>query len=135
MKLTGFYPLLLTTDVARAAAFYTTHLGFETVFAMDWYVQLRSSGERTYEMAIISHDHDTIPVAGRVPTQGLVLSFYVEDVDTIYDALRGAGLPVLTELRDEAFGQRHFVTADPDGVMIDIIKEIPPSPEFLAAYS
>ena len=135
MRPIGFYPLLLTTDLARAATFYTTHLGFETVFAMDWYVQLRSPGERAYEIAIIAYDHDTIPVESRMPTRGLVLSFNVEDVDGIYDELRQAGLPVLTELRDEAFGQRHFITADPDGVMIDIIKEIPPSPEFLAAYT
>jgi hypothetical protein len=37
-------------------------------------------------------------------------------------------------LRDEAFGQRHFITRDPAGVMIDVIKVIPPSEEFAAQY-
>jgi len=37
--------------------------------------------------------------------------------------------------RDEDFGQRHFITADPNGVLIDIIKPIPPSAEFLKQYS
>ncbi|MEM9268600.1 MAG: glyoxalase, partial [Pseudomonadota bacterium] len=36
---------------------------------------------------------------------------------------------------DEPFGQRHFITQDPNGVLIDVIKPIPPSPEFLAQFS
>ena len=46
-----------------------------------------------------------------------------------------AGLPILRSLRDEAFGQRHFITKDPNGVLIDVIKPIPPSAEFLAQYA
>ncbi|RZI75480.1 MAG: glyoxalase, partial [Variovorax sp.] len=41
----------------------------------------------------------------------------------------------LLTLRDEAFGQRHFITADPNGVLIDIVKPIPPSAEFAAQYA
>ncbi len=33
------------------------------------------------------------------------------------------------------FGQRHFITSDPNGVLIDVIKPIPPSPEFAAQYA
>ena len=47
---------------------------------------------------------------------------------------QAAGLPILLPLRDEAFGQRHFITRDPNGVLIDIIKPIPPSGEFAAQY-
>ena len=45
-----------------------------------------------------------------------------------------AGLPMLLPLRDEDFGQRHFITQDPNGVLIDVIKPIPPSAEFAAQY-
>ena len=38
-------------------------------------------------------------------------------------------------LRDEPFGQRHFMTHDPNGIYIDVIKPIPPSSEFLAQFS
>ena len=37
-------------------------------------------------------------------------------------------------LRSEDFGQRHFITRDPAGVMKDVIKVIPPSAEFAAQY-
>jgi hypothetical protein len=32
------------------------------------------------------------------------------------------------------FGQRHFITRDPNGVLIDVIKIIPPSEEESAQY-
>ena len=44
------------------------------------------------------------------------------------------GLPILLALRDEDFGQRHFITQDPDGVMIDVITPIAPSAAFQAQY-
>ena len=67
---------------------------------------------------------------------GLGGHFEVADVDAAYEQLvTGAGLPVLRELRSEDWGQRHFITADPNGVLIDVITNIPPSAEFLAQYS
>ena len=54
---------------------------------------------------------------------------------SVYERVRAAGLPILLTLRDEEFGQRHFITADPNGVLIDVIKPIPPSAEFLAHYA
>jgi uncharacterized glyoxalase superfamily protein PhnB len=65
----------------------------------------------------------------------MILNFEVKDPDAEYERARAAGLPILLALRDEAFGQRHFITADPNGVLIDIIKPIPPSGEFVAQYT
>jgi hypothetical protein len=42
---------------------------------------------------------------------------------------------LLLDIRDEDFGQRHFIVTDPNGVMIDVIKPIPPSAEFAAQYA
>jgi hypothetical protein len=65
---------------------------------------------------------------------GLILNFEVEDVDSEYERLRDAGLPLHLEIRSEDFGQRHFITSDPNGVLIDVIMVIPPSEEFAAQY-
>jgi catechol 2,3-dioxygenase-like lactoylglutathione lyase family enzyme len=66
---------------------------------------------------------------------GLLLNFEVEDVDAEHARLSAAGLPILLSLRDEAFGQRHFITSDPNGLLIDIIKPIPPTGEFAEQYT
>lgn len=135
MKVTSYYPVIMTSDVAATAAFYVEHFGFTPAFEADWYVHLVSTTDTAVNLAILDGDHETIPEAGRGRVSGLLINFEVEDVDTVHDRLVSAGLPVLRSLRDEDFGQRHFITADPNGVLIDIIKPIPPSAAFAAQYA
>ncbi|MBL0372118.1 VOC family protein [Rhizobium sp. KVB221] len=135
MKATSYYPVLLVNDVTASARFYETHFGFRSLFSSDWYVHLQSATDETVNLAFVAVDHDTVPEQGRRPASGIILNFEVEDTDRIYAAVQEAGMPILRSLRDEAFGQRHFITADPNGVMIDVIKPIPPSAEFAGQYS
>lgn len=135
MKTTSYYPVIMPDDVAATAAFYKSHFRFEAVFSSDWYVHLQSGEQENVALAVLDRTHSTIPAAARGTISGLLLNFEVEDVDGVYDELVAAGLPVLKELCDEDFGQRHFITADPNGVLIDIIKPIPPSEAFAAQYA
>lgn len=135
MRATSYYPVIMTGDIAGTASFYTEHFGFEPLFSADWYVHLQSKESEHVKLAILDGSHETIPEAGRGHVSGLLLNFEVEDVDAVYERLKAAGLPIRRDIRDEDFGQRHFITADPNGVLIDIITPIPPSAEFAALYS
>lgn len=134
MKTTSYYPVLMTGDVAGTAAFYKEHFRFEALFESDWYVHLRSSEDKRVNLGLVQGDHETIPEAGRGRVSGLLINFEVRDPDAVYERAKAAGLHILLPLRDEPFGQRHFITADPNGVLIDVIKPIPPTPEFAAQY-
>ncbi|NGN41171.1 glyoxalase [Mesorhizobium sp. CGMCC 1.15528] len=135
MKTTSYYPVIMTDDVAGTAAFYTTHLRFAPLFESDWYVHLQSSEDKRVNLGIVEADHETIPEPARGRSAaGLLINFEVKDPDAIYERIQAAGLPILRTLRDEPFGQRHFIIADPNGVLIDVIKPIPPSEEFAAQY-
>ena len=134
MKATSYYPVIMTDDVAGTAAFYKEHFRFEALFSAEWYIHLQSKESEHVTLAILDGNHETIPASGRGKVSGLLLNFEVEDVDTIYERLKAAGLPIRLDIRDEDFGQRHFITADPNGVLIDIVKPIPPSAEFAAMY-
>lgn len=135
MRTTSYYPVLMTGDVAATAEFYAKHFDFEPLFEADWYVHLSARGDRSINLAILDGAHETIPEAGRGRASGILLNFEVEDVDAVHDRLASAGLPILRPLRDEDFGQRHFITADPNGVLIDIITPIPPKGEFAGQYT
>jgi uncharacterized glyoxalase superfamily protein PhnB len=135
VKVTSYYPVIMTERVEETAAFYIEHFGFQESFTSDWYVHLQSAEDSAINLAILNGQHETIPVQGRGKVAGLLLNFEVQDVDAVYDRVRAAGLPILLAIRDEDFGQRHFITADPNGVLIDIIKPIPPSAEFAALYA
>lgn len=135
MKTTSYYPVLMTGDVAGTTAFYVEHFDFKPLFESDWYVHLQSVDSKRVNLGIVQGDHETIPQEGRGRTSGLLINFEVMDPDAVYERALAAGLPILRTLRDEPFGQRHFITRDPNGVLIDVIKPIPPSEEFLAQYA
>ena len=135
MKCTQFYPVIMTDDVAGTARFYQDNFRFSPAFESDWYVHLQSSEDESVNIAVLKGDHETIPEAGRGRVSGLLINFEVENVDAEYARSRENGLPILRELRDEPFGQRHFISADPNGVLIDVITPIPPSEEFLKQYA
>lgn len=132
MKASQYYPVLMVEDVAAISAFYQTHFRFRPLFESDWYAHLQSAEDETVNLAILDGDHDTIPEASRGRASGVLLNFEVADVDAVYVGVKAAGLPILLDLRDEAFGQRHFITSDPAGVLIDVITPIPMTGEFAA---
>jgi catechol 2,3-dioxygenase-like lactoylglutathione lyase family enzyme len=136
MKLQSFYPVLMTRDPAALADFYRNHFGFETTFEMDWYISLRREGENgAVELAILDGSHATIPPDFRSEVRGLILNFEVPDAQAEHERLvRVGGLPEVQPLRDEAFGQRHFMVRDPAGNLVDVIEPIEPAPEFAAAF-
>lgn len=133
MTVTSLYPVLMSRDVATAARFYSDALGFETTFELDWYVSLRLG---SFELALLDHEHATVPPAYRALPQGVLVNVEVDDVDEVHDRLTAtAGLEPVLSLRDEDFGQRHFIVAAPDGVLLDVIQPIAPSTEFARAYA
>ncbi|MEO1495278.1 MAG: VOC family protein [Pseudomonadota bacterium] len=135
MKCTQFYPVILTKQVPETARFWCEHFRFQPAFDSDWYVHLQSTEDPAVNIAVLEATHETVPETGRAQIAGLILNFEVEDVDAEFAKLEAAGLPVRQPLRNEPFGQRHFITEDPNGVLIDVITPIPPSAEFAAQYT
>jgi len=134
MRTTSYYPVIQTDDVAGTAAFYVRHFGFRPAFEAEWYVHLSAPEDPAVNLAILADDHATIPPEGRGPARGVILNFEVADVDAEYARALAAGLPMAKPLTDEAFGQRHFITRDPNGVLIDVITPTEPTAEFAALY-
>ncbi|TDD64150.1 glyoxalase/bleomycin resistance/extradiol dioxygenase family protein [Jiangella aurantiaca] len=136
MAINGFYPVICSTDVAAARDFYVRHFGFAPTFEADWYVSLRHPDAPQVELAVVDHRHPTVPERFRQPARGLLLNLEVPDVDEWYARLvDGAHLPVALDLRDEAFGQRHFIVEAPGGVLVDVITPIEPTDEYAAQYA
>ncbi|QRG66529.1 VOC family protein [Brevibacillus choshinensis] len=137
MKISSSYPVILTQQVSDTAKFYIDSFGFVSTFESDWYVSLKNDQSgHSFELAILDAAHSTIPEGYRQPTTGLILNFEVENVDAEYNRLIvQSRLPLHLDIRDEAFGQRHFITSDPNGVLLDIITVIPPTEAFSSQYA
>lgn len=137
MIISSCYPVIMTDNPAETALFYRRHFGFEPTFESDWYISLRNAvAERVWELAILLFNHETVPEDSRYPARGILLNFEVEDAKSEYARLVGSGdLTAVLPLRDEEFGQRHFILKDPAGNLVDVIQPIPPSEEFLTQYT
>ncbi len=131
MSVTSVYPVLMSADVASAAAFYRDHLGFEVTYDSSWYVSLRLGA---HELAVLDPEHATVPAGFGAVARGVLVNVEVDDVDAVHDRLVAQGLDVVLGLRDEDFGQRHFIVVGPDGVLVDVIQPIEPQGEFVDAY-
>ena len=125
----------MTPDVAATATFYIAHFGFRALFEADWYVHLQSEHDAGVNLAVL--DGQPPDRAGGRPRPGV-------GPDPEFRGRRPGrrirsppaepACRSCSTLRDEDFGQRHFITADPNGVLIDIIKPIPPSADYAAQY-
>ncbi|WP_096187893.1 VOC family protein [Evansella halocellulosilytica] len=137
MVTNSFYPVILSDNVSESSKFYKDYFCFKAVFESDWYVSMILENEKqTYEFAILDRTHSTLPDSFRNSVQGLILNFEVDDVDSEYERLIvKENLPLHLPLKNEDFGQRHFITSDPNGILIDMIKVIPPSEEFIHQYT
>lgn len=134
MLYTQFYPVIQTLDVNGTADFFRENFDFRVIFESDWYVHLQSVENEAVNIAVLNGTHETIPAEGRGVSSGVIINFEVADVDKVYSRAKKSGLPIVLELKDEAFGQRHFITRDPNGLLIDVITPIEPNDVFIDQY-
>ncbi len=133
LELQSLYPVIQTTKVVQSRDFFVRHFGFEIAFDSDWYVSLRRGD---HQLAFMAAGHDSVPAAGRGAAANLILNFEVDDARAEHTRLvTECGLSEELPLRDEPWGQRHFIVRDPSGVLLDVIELIAPSEEFAAQYS
>ena len=57
----------------------------------------------------------------------MILTFQVEDARRELEALRAKGIEPDVDIKDEPWGQRHFMMRDPAGVWVDIVEQIDPT--------
>lgn len=130
MTTRSIFPVVPAADVRLSRDFYRDLLGLTAVFDSDWYVQLHG-GDESVQLGIVVLGHDTVPERFRGAPAGVLVSVEVDDVDAVHARARAAGHVIALDLRDEDFGQRHFMTVDPDGLLVDVIEVIPYSGDVL----
>ena len=132
--LTKMATTVYVEDLPRAKTFYCDLLGLVAGFESDWIVQLSSPDNAAAEFMLQPKKHDLVPQDFQKSPQGSSLVFVVDDCDQYYAKAVSMGLSIIQEPTNEAYGQRRFLTVDPDGLLIDISSQCEPSAEFIAKY-
>jgi lactoylglutathione lyase len=105
-------PILTTPDLPRAPGFYRDLLGGEVIYSFPaegqpGYVGLRLGGSH---LGIGAQDQP-----GTLVNDRITLWAYVPDCDAALARLRAAGVEVVQEPADQAWGERMATIRDPDG--------------------
>ena len=130
----ALFPDIQSARLAESRDFYVRLLDLEVAFDSDWYVLLRDPRRPRLQLAFVADGHPTVPAAFHGPARGLLVTVEVDDVDAVHARAVAGGIELAQELRDEEFGQRHFMAVDPNGLLVDVYQPIPFSAAFAAAH-
>jgi catechol 2,3-dioxygenase-like lactoylglutathione lyase family enzyme len=127
------YPLFVVPDPLAVRDWYVRHLGFTVAFEVDWVVYLASPGERRFGLCFMRHGLDHQLPQFRRPLTGhaALVTIEVEDAEDALREVEATGATPAVPLRDEPWGQRHFMLRDPAGIWVDIAQQTDPDPKFL----
>ena len=125
---------IYVSDLNESKQFYVQLLGLEVVFDSDWVVQLSSPLNDSLNLTLQPRTHEFIPKQFQQKPQGMSITFVVEDADVVYETALSMNLEIIQPPTDEIYGQRRFLTVDPDGLLIDVSSQCEPSAEFVEKY-
>jgi catechol 2,3-dioxygenase-like lactoylglutathione lyase family enzyme len=120
MSFSRILPNICSDRLSESRDFYVALLGFEIRYDSDWYLQLRNPSNYEQEFGIILRSHNLVPQEFQTAPTGMYVTFVVPDVDEVYEKALAMGLRIVQEPRNEFYGQRRFLTTDPNGCLIDI---------------
>ena len=129
------YPVICSDRLPASRDFYARLFDLKAVFDDPaFYVLLQSPKNADVQLAFVHRSHDSVPSAFQHSPRGLLVTIEVSSADRLYERATSLGIPIAQELRDEEFGQRHFMTVDPNGVLVDIVEIIPFASAFAERY-
>lgn len=113
---------IVTPKLQETKKFYQDVLGFGVVFENDFYVLMHTPDHQT-ELSFLLPDHPSQQAVFQPPFsgKGVYLTIEVPDVEAMYRKIKALSIPIVVELREEPWGDRHFAIQDPTGVSIDFV--------------
>lgn len=123
MQITASAVSLNVDDPKASAQFLIDHLGFTENMAADGFVSVGrpDAGMDVIYLRTGLKSFKPARIAGSA-SEGVLVVFVVDDIDSEYERLRGAGVPIETPIETEEWGERYFQMTDPNGVVIQLVQ-------------
>ncbi|MBA0053139.1 glyoxalase [Streptomyces sp. AJS327] len=121
MHITDTAICLTVDDVPASVSFLTRHFGYTEAMAADGFASLSHPGAPS----VVFHRRglEVLPEGFRDRTaDGVILAFVVNDLHREYERLRAEGVTITLEPREEPWGERLFMVADPNGVPVELVE-------------
>jgi len=112
----AMFPVMVATNLEDIKQFYTSVFGFNAVFYdADFYLHLVSNTGVQLGFLIPGHSSQPEFLQSLMSADGYVISLEVADAAKAYAEAQKMELPIVMELKEETWGQIHFMVEDPAG--------------------
>lgn len=123
MNITASAISLNVPDPEASAKFLVDHFGFEVQMSADGFVSL-GRADAGFNLVYLRTGLPTFKpgrIAGAAG-QGLLVAFVVDDIDAEYERVRREGVPIVTPIETEPWGERYFQSIDPNGIVVQLVQ-------------
>ena len=126
IEIDAMFPVMVTANLEAVKAFYESVFGFNAVFYdVDFYLHLVSPNSGI-QLGFLMPEHASQPDFLRplMSPDGYVISLEVKDAAHAYAQAQKMDLTIAMELKEEVWGQVHFMLKDPAGFRIDMVQHL-----------
>ncbi|WP_196161333.1 VOC family protein [Reinekea sp. G2M2-21] len=126
IEIDAMFPVMVTANLEAVKAFYESVFGFNAVFFdASFYLHLVSPSSGV-QLGFLVPEHASQPefLQSLMSSNGYVLSLEVKDAALAYAEAQRMNLTIVMELKEEVWGQLHFILEDPVGVRIDVVQHL-----------
>lgn len=123
------FPVMVTNDLEAVKLFYETVFGFTAVFYdSNFYLHLISPNHNI-QLGFLLPNLTSQPefLHPIMSPKGYVISLEVKDAAIAYAEANKMGLNIIMALKQEEWGQIHFIIQDPAGFSLDVVQHLQPT--------
>lgn len=124
IEFSAMFPVMVTDNLVQVKAFYETIFGFKSVYYQEGFYLHLVSIESGVQLGFLVPDHPSQPefLHRLMDPSGYVISLEVNDATRAYEQATEFNMNVSMPLKEEVWGQIHFMVEDPSGINIDIVQ-------------
>ncbi|MDW5419182.1 VOC family protein [Iodobacter sp. CM08] len=126
IEIEAMFPVMVTQNLESVKQFYEAVFGFNAVFYdPNFYLHLVSPNTGA-QLGFLLPNHDAQPdfLHPMMSADGYVISLEVKDAAKAYREAKSLNLNFVMHLKEEVWGQIHFMLQDPAGFRVDVVQHL-----------
>lgn len=126
IEIDAMFPVMVASNLDAIKQYYESVFGFQAVFYdAEFYLHLVSPNSGV-QLGFLVPEHASQPqfLHKVMSTEGYVISLEVGDAAKAYSEALGMNLNVAMALKEEDWGQIHFMLEDPASIRIDVVQHL-----------
>ncbi|HAS62609.1 MAG TPA: glyoxalase [Vibrio sp.] len=124
IEFSAMFPVMVTENLGQVKSFYETIFGFKSVYYQEGFYLHLVSIESGVQLGFLVPNHPSQPefLHRLMDPGGYVMSLEVTDAAKAYEQAKEFNMLISMSLKEEVWGQIHFMVEDPSGINIDIVQ-------------